>query len=151
MNNTIQNHSRITIEAIVQDGYKALHLIHRQLVRIEPNADTTHHDLATLAMVSQEKAIPVTEIARRLSIPKSHMTQILDRLVEQGLVSRILDDTDRRRFLVSITDTGRKRLREYKKAVETVLEDKLSVLTETEVATLAKSLRNVVKITQKLS
>jgi DNA-binding MarR family transcriptional regulator len=53
--------------------------------------------------------IPLGRLAERLSCVKSNMTQLVDRLEADGLVTRVNDPEDRRSVLASITKEGLKR------------------------------------------
>jgi DNA-binding MarR family transcriptional regulator len=53
-----------------------------------------------------------TEIQEELQITKSAVSQMLDSLVEKGYVERTLDTIDRRRMCVTITESGRRVLKQ---------------------------------------
>ena len=52
-------------------------------------------------------SLPLGQLADRLSCVKSNVTQLVDRLEADGLVSRTADTADRRSRLAVLTDTGR--------------------------------------------
>jgi DNA-binding MarR family transcriptional regulator len=56
--------------------------------------------------------MPLSRLAERLSCVKSNVTQLVDRLEADGLVSREPDPNDRRGRLAVITALGRKRYEE---------------------------------------
>lgn len=65
---------------------------------------------------------PVGEIRRIFGLKGSTLTHRLDRLEANGLIVRHLHPTDRRSFLVELTDAGREvgaRVREQLEALET--------------------------------
>ena len=49
---------------------------------------------------------PMSEIAAHVMVPPPTLTKIVDRLVDNALVHRRVDETDRRRVLVLATDRG---------------------------------------------
>ena len=53
-------------------------------------------------------SLPLGQLAERLACVKSNVTQLVDRLEADGLVSRAADATDRRSRLAVVTDAGRK-------------------------------------------
>jgi DNA-binding MarR family transcriptional regulator len=67
--------------------------------------------LAKLAALHQlslaDRPLPLGQLADRLACVKSNVTQLVDRLEADGLVSREPDSTDRRSRLAVITDAGR--------------------------------------------
>src|SRR5229473_5151228 len=52
-------------------------------------------------------SLPLGQLADRLACVKSNVTQLVDRLEGDGLVSRAGDPTDRRSRLAVLTDAGR--------------------------------------------
>ena len=64
--------------------------------------------LAALRCLTQAgESIPLGQLAERLSCVKSNVTQLVDRLEADGLVSRISDPNDRRSRLAVLTESGR--------------------------------------------
>ena len=53
-------------------------------------------------------SLPLGQLAERLKCVKSNVTQLVDRLEADGLVSRAADANDRRSRLAVLTDAGRK-------------------------------------------
>src|SRR5450759_1567043 len=64
--------------------------------------------LAALHRLSEAgESLPLGQLAERLACVKSNVTQLVDRLEADGLVSRAADPTDRRSRLAAITVAGR--------------------------------------------
>jgi DNA-binding MarR family transcriptional regulator len=64
--------------------------------------------LAALRCLTQAgESIPLGQLAERLSCVKSNVTQLVDRLEADGLVSRTSDPNDRRSRFAVLTDAGR--------------------------------------------
>src|SRR6476620_6125074 len=93
--------------------------------------------LAALHRLSEAgESLPLGQLAERLSCVKSNVTQLVDRLEADGLVSRASDPNDRRSRLAVLTDAGRAA---YAKgsAIQMQTERELfGVLTEAESETL---------------
>lgn len=66
-----------------------------------------HQVLKMLIMVGEP--LPLGQIAEKLQSVRSNATQMIDRLVADGLVERIFDPADRRRVLAQITEEGHRR------------------------------------------
>jgi DNA-binding MarR family transcriptional regulator len=58
-------------------------------------------------LVDAGGSLPLGQLADRLACVKSNVTQLVDRLEAEGLVTRSPDPEDKRSRLASITDTGR--------------------------------------------
>jgi len=62
--------------------------------------------LKALLLISDEEAIRMRELARKLGGSFSNATVLVDRLVDRGLVERLMDPEDRRVVLVRATGEG---------------------------------------------
>jgi len=58
-------------------------------------------------LVEAGESLPLGQLAERLACVKSNVTQLVDRLEGDGLVSRAGDPGDRRSRLAVLTDAGR--------------------------------------------
>src|SRR6266571_4353207 len=65
--------------------------------------------LAALDRLAQAgESLPLGQLAERLACVKSNVTQLVDRLEADGLVSREADPNDRRSRIAVLTDAGKK-------------------------------------------
>ena len=80
--------------------------------RVEARLDAIGLSLAKLAalrrLTEAGGSLPLGQLAERLSCVKSNVTQLVDRLETDGLVSRTADTADRRSRLAALTDAGRR-------------------------------------------
>jgi DNA-binding MarR family transcriptional regulator len=103
-------------EQIALEDYQALAEFRYQLRRFthfsEQKARTVglepqqHQLLLTVKGLPNGRKATVGEIAERLQIQHHSTVELIDRLVERGLVERRRDEEDHRRVLVSLTDLG---------------------------------------------
>lgn len=70
-----------------------------------------------LLVFSRAGALPLGKMGERLLVHPASVTNIIDRLEAQGLVTRTPHPTDRRTILASITDEGRRVTEEAAKIV----------------------------------
>src|SRR5471030_2813805 len=79
--------------------------------RVEARLSDVGLSLAKLEALSQlslaGESLPLGQLADRLSCVKSNVTQLVDRLEADGLVSRTGDPNDRRSRLAVLTDAGK--------------------------------------------
>jgi DNA-binding MarR family transcriptional regulator len=101
--------------------------------RLEERLDTVGLSIAKLAalrrLAEAGGSLPLGQLADRLSCVKSNVTQLVDRLEADGLVSRASDSADRRSRLAVLTEAGRRahtRGLEIQEAAERELLDVLS-------------------------
>jgi DNA-binding MarR family transcriptional regulator len=60
-----------------------------------------------LSLLADGAGHPMSEIAAHAMVPAPTLTKIVDRLVDAALVYRRVDEADRRRVLVFLSDRGR--------------------------------------------
>src|SRR4051812_26555351 len=100
--------------------------------------------LAALHHLSQAgDALPLGQLAERLSCVKSNVTQLVDRLEADGLVMRAADPNDRRSRLAVLTGTGKAAYMEGSENLKKEEKELLSVLTPPETGKLQELLRKV--------
>ncbi len=85
-------------------------------------------------------SLPLGQLAERLACVKSNVTQLVDRLEADGLVSRELDPGDRRSRLAVITDRGRELYRRGVGIRERVEDELFGVLSPSEASQLTQIL-----------
>ncbi|MEH3033208.1 MAG: MarR family transcriptional regulator [Aeromicrobium erythreum] len=64
------------------------------------------YEVLRLLSFSRRGSVPLSKIGERLMVHPTSVTNVIDRLTAQGLVSREPDPADRRRILASLTDEG---------------------------------------------
>jgi DNA-binding MarR family transcriptional regulator len=83
----------------------------------------------------------VTEMGEHLGVTSAAASQMLDRLVEQGLVMRTEDPADRRVKRIELTEKGQQVFDEGIQARQSWMDDLSRVLTENEKQTIASALK----------
>ena len=145
---------RLVAEAIPnQQGRAAWHaLIHahatlmRQLATdLVDDIGLTLGDFDVLAQLGQAGGeLRISELAAQAYSSRSGMTRRIDRLVDEGLVTRANTDVDGRGVVVGLTDAGVDRLKEaapvHLRRVRELFVERLS---DGELATLASALEKV--------
>jgi len=70
------------------------------------------YEVLRLLSFSSTGSLPLSKIGERLMVHPTSVTNLIDRLVADGLVDRRIDPSDRRRALASLTDEGQRVLDE---------------------------------------
>jgi DNA-binding MarR family transcriptional regulator len=78
--------------------------------RLERRAGLTVPQILLLQALDEAGSLPVSELARRVSLSQATVTSILDRLERKGLLARSRGAQDRRMVLVALTPDGRERM-----------------------------------------
>ena len=83
---------------------------HHHLVRYLRSADLSMAQFGTLMRLHHDEHCGVGDIANQMSISNAAASQLIDKLVQQGLVERTEDPADRRAKRLSITPAGQRLL-----------------------------------------
>ena len=94
--------------------------------------------------------LPVSEIGRRLYISKPYMTALIDTLIEGGFVQRQPDLADRRVINITITEQGKKYLKQSVTLYKNELKILLAGLDDTDLEKLCTSLESLKAILAKI-
>jgi len=103
-----------------------------------------------LGVLMKAGTLPVSEIGRRLYISKPYMTALIDTLIEGGLVQRQPDLNDRRVINITITEQGKKYLKQSVSLYKKDLKELLSILGDAELEDLCTSLESLKAILAKI-
>lgn len=80
-------------------------------LQAEQRMALTDYDVLVQLANAGDRRLRMSELADRLLLSRSGATRLVDRLVAQGLVERVMCDVDRRGQWASLTDAGYERLR----------------------------------------
>lgn len=85
-------------------------------------------DFAVLAALEEYGALSQADIGRRLGLDRNDVHGVLNRLESGQDVDRQTDPANRRRNIVTLTDTGRQRLEELQRHADAVQDELLAGL-----------------------
>ena len=88
-------------------------------------------------LVDAGGSLPLGQLADRLACVKSNVTQLVDRLESEGLVTRSADPDDKRSRLAVITEAGRRILQDGVRVQQQVEDDLFSSLSADDADRLA--------------
>src|SRR6266403_58018 len=98
-------------EVVPTGLFAVLHAAHSLEARVEARLAEIGLSLPKLAALHQLSqagdSLPLGQLAERLACVKSNVTQLVDRLESDGLVTRAADPSDRRSRLAVLTETGK--------------------------------------------
>ena len=95
--------------------------------------------------------LSMSEIGKKLSIPRPNVTAMIDKLITAGLVERKPYLNDRRIIHIGLTKRGMKSTFEIDKTVRDHIKNKLSVLSSEDVGILSHALHDVQNVLAKIS
>lgn len=94
--------------ALVQVLSRAERSVTRRLTEVVEAHGSTVEQWRILALLSDGRGHPMGELAEFAFVPSPTLTRIVDRMVNDNLVYRRVDDGDRRRVLIVASARGRK-------------------------------------------
>ena len=107
--------------------------------------DLTISQLKCLFFIDAQGSTNFRNLAKALGVTPPDITRLVDRLVEQGLVSRREHPDDRRMQLLQVTDKGHSLLSKLREYRTTVLQRILTNLSDGDLLTVARGLRALLK------
>jgi DNA-binding MarR family transcriptional regulator len=94
------------IERIIQ-YYRT---VNRAFTQYDPDAwmgiSISIAQVKTLFFIADEKEVNFRKLASAMNVTPSNVTGVVDRLVEQGLLTRTENPSDRRMLMIKLTDKG---------------------------------------------
>ncbi len=119
-----------------------------QLRAFEAFFEAAGHDLkpgefTVLRVIELNPGLPQGSIARRLRIKPAHMTKLIRRFVDAGLVEREIPPDDRRSVRLSLTKAGEAFVEKHKAGMRKAHDAERAAVNDDEYGTLVALLRKV--------
>ena len=108
-----------------------------------------HSHIKVLFYLVHNGPISISKMAKDLYVSKPNMTPVIDKLVEDGLVTRDYNPTDRRVILIKATPKALEVLKEGKEYIKEVIREKISPLSDEDISNLSSSLDTLLNIINK--
>lgn len=132
---------------------KLIPLIRRKLLRRSdfpqiPNLNFSHFHL--LMLIEDEGAVTNGRISETLSIAPPNVTPLITKLLNEGYITRVPDERDRRVIWNQLTEEGERILLERRDSFRRLFEERLAFLNEDETDRLIESLKTLTEIVVKM-
>jgi DNA-binding MarR family transcriptional regulator len=92
--------------------------IFNKIIKKQNKLDINHSQGKILFVISIYKELSINELCRELSLSKSTLTSMLDRLESQGYISKKLCEDDKRITLISNTKKANEVVKVFKDVVD---------------------------------
>ena len=106
----------------------------------------TMPQLKSLFFISNQGSTNSVKLAAALKVTPANVTGIIDRLVEQKLVSRVENAQDRRMLVLRTTEKGEELVANLRERRRSVMDKALSGMTADELKTLLHGLTTLTKV-----
>ncbi len=135
------------VETIAENLISIHPLLYKSISKpMRSKTSITPGGMFVLGSLKRHGSLSMTDIGKCLSMPKPHITVIVDRLIEAGYVERQSDPKDRRIINISLTSKGLKDFEKIKQSSSATLKQKLILLNDEELEKLASSTQQVKEI-----
>ncbi len=133
---------------LIADNLISIHpLLYKSISKpLKHQSSITPGGMFVLGSLKRHGTQSMSDIGKCLSMPKPHVTVIVDKLIDEGLVERQSDPNDRRIVNILITERGFSVFESIKKEISENLKLKLMKLNEEEQEILATASRQVREI-----
>jgi len=119
--------------------------VSRELERRLGEIGASAEQWRVLQLLADETGRPIGELATLLDMNPPTMTKLVDRMVANGWVQRIVDEADNRRVLIFITDSGLALVKKLSRKAGSFFQGLSAGFSEAESAQLRKLLTTLAK------
>lgn len=134
------------IADVLDNLRRVFKVVHRYSKRAEKVGGLTGPQVWAMKVLAESAPIRVTDLARRMYLHPSTVVGILDRLEQQGQVTRTRSEKDHRVVTVSLTAKGRETVSKVPRIAQGLLLKGLEELSDGDLQTASEGLRRLVGI-----
>ena len=136
----MEDQNKTTMDLVI-DNLLAIHpLLSKNITKaIRTKTHHTPGSMFMLGTLNHHGKLSMTEIGCHLSLPKPHVTALVEKLIADDLVERLHDPNDRRIIYIQITDKGKKDFKEIKLEIGQDLRQKLQLLDKEQLNSLSEA------------
>ncbi len=131
-------------ETLIKDIMKNQKLVNRYLNQYDPDIwmglSLTIAQVKSLFYIFNEGTTNFRQLAAAMKVTPSNVTGIIDRLVDQGLVSRTENPDDRRMLMLRLTEKGETLITHLRERRNSQMSAILSRMTEDELEAVLKGI-----------
>ncbi|MER7046879.1 MarR family winged helix-turn-helix transcriptional regulator [Streptomyces jumonjinensis] len=119
--------------------------VHTYLWATSVSSEVTSTQFAMLSAIAERPSIDQNSLSRQVSVDTSTVAEVVNRLVDRGHVTRGKDPADRRRNLLSLSESGHRMYAEVSAAAAAMTDRLVATLPEHDRGELVRILRNLVE------
>jgi MarR family transcriptional regulator, organic hydroperoxide resistance regulator len=118
---------------------------------VHERLDLTYNQYKTLLTVADRGEGTLGDLARELNVTMSSASQMVERLVGQGLIDRRQDADNRRQVRIRLTERGEELIAELRQGILAEYHKLLARLPDEEQEDLVRSLETIARILGKIT
>jgi DNA-binding MarR family transcriptional regulator len=119
-------------------------LLHKAIARpLRSSCSFSPGMVYILGLLKNNETLSMSEIGKKLIIPKPNVTTLVDKLIAEDMVKRLPDENDRRIINIKITEKGIGSFQVLKNEISEELQRKIEILNEKDLEALSHSSKHV--------
>jgi len=137
----------ISIDSVIENLISIHPLLTKSFTRsIRSKTNLNPGSLYVLGILTRHGKLSMSEIGCKLSMPKPHITALVDKLILEEMVERLFDPKDRRLVYVQVTQKGIEDFNVIKQEISQEMRVRLEVLDEEKIKILAQASQQLKEI-----
>lgn len=142
------------VDSIIENIFHVFPLTYKKFLKtdlegVEPGMSNLH--FLIIRTLCRTGALPISEIGKRLMIPRPQMTHLIDQLITLDMVVRLPGTHDRRITNIDLTEKGKIILEKCVQVLRQNITGKMESLDEKELQELSSLLARLNEITSKIN
>lgn len=143
--------NKISIDSAIENLISIQPLLSKTFTRsLRAKTNLNPGSLYVLGVLVRHETLSMSEIGCKLSMPKPHITSLVDKLIVEEMVERLYDPNDRRIVNVRITEKGLADFNAIKFEISQELRHDLELLAKDEIEILSLASKQVKDILLKI-
>jgi DNA-binding MarR family transcriptional regulator len=142
-------HEKSSIDSIIENLISIHPLLTKSFtrsIRTKTKTNLSVGSLYVLALLSRNGVSTMSDIGIKLSMPKPHVTTLVDRLIAEEMVERLYDPKDRRIVNIKITNKGVEDFNTIKLDISQEMRQSLQLLDHESLTLLSSASKQVKEI-----
>lgn len=133
------------IDTLITLTTKIAKLMHQQTQMSYEERAATILQTQTLSFLEEQPNAKISDVANYMHASLSSTTQMIERMVQAGLVARTHDDQDRRVIHLTVTKDGLTKLRQMKEAKRARMQKLFSGIDQNDIKDLIRIQQKIVQ------
>lgn len=130
--------------------WRFMPLLHKKLFKHFHGYEMSRQQIRLLATIKENDGKPMKCYGKKLMISKPNLTTAVNKLIDEAMVERKTDDSDRRKINLFITKKGEELLSAHKEIMKKDMLKRLEVLSDEDIKKLNKNFEEMQSIFSKL-